>query len=268
MLYACLTRLQAARAEDVHVVVSLDRAGSSECVEAAQAFASSDAFAGLHLRQVPPHRFHGNSYNVLTGMRDCLTFKPDLLHVVEEDIFVAATYFSFHEDMHRAVPDAFAVSACRNQNAMDDGAAYTHPSYQSLGVSLRPKAVELVLEHAVPAYFRNMVGYCTRTFPSSAIPAPFAEQDGLVNRVREGVGGVTVYTARPRAYHAGFYGYNRQGRPLSGGSLVERAERLLAMSSGELNAHAVSHKDHETVDLNSNLSTTLEVGALGGVYQI
>ncbi len=52
----------------------------------------------------------------------------------------------------------------------------------------------------------------------------------------EALGLPTIYPAVPRAYHAGFHGYNR-----TGDRTQFPPERLLAMSAAELNARARSH---------------------------
>lgn len=266
MLYACLTRLSMAATDDVSVIVSIDRGGKRECAQVAESF--SERFAHIYLRQVEHHNFHGNSRNVISGIKDALLFDGDLVHVVEDDVMVALSYFHFHEAMHATVPGAFAVSACRNQNLEGPapGSAYCHPSYQSLGVSFRPDVVRRIAVHDTPSFYSDMVGYCRRKFPKSAIPAGHAEQDGLINRIREGANGVTVYTSRPRAFHAGFHGYNRLGRRLNG-SIERRAERILSMTSEEMNAMAETIKDHEVIDLGEDLSTELEEGTLNGLHR-
>lgn len=263
MLHACLTRLAMASSVEVSVIVSLDRGSARECRQVAEGF--RDDFARLYLRQVEHHPYRGNSRNVVSGIHDALTLNGDLVHVVEDDIMVALGYFRFHEAMHTATPGTFAVSACRNQNldGPEPGHAYRHGSYQSLGVSFRPDVARRVAAHDTPTFYSNMVGYCRRNFPESAIPAGHAEQDGLINRIRESVNGVTVYTSRPRAFHAGFHGYNRPGRELDG-SIERRAERILSMTSEEMNAMAGSIKDHEVIDLAADLSTEPEVEALNG----
>jgi hypothetical protein len=266
MLHACLTRLAQAVADgtEVKVVVTLDRKGTVECRQVAQSFSKS--FADIYMRVMNYHQFHGNSYNVLSGLKDALKVGGDLVHVVEDDIMVSLGYFQYHEAMHEAVPDAFAVSACRNQNLEGDApaAAYLHPSYQSLGVSMRPGTVERIVVHEKPLYYGDMVGYCRRNFPDSAIPPGHAEQDGLINRVREDLGASTVYAAKPRAFHAGFYGYNRAGTKIPSGSIEYRSARILAMNSEEMNAMAGAMKDHEVIDLNENLPVGPEVAALKG----
>lgn len=252
MLHACLTRLSKAATDDVRVVVSLDRMGTYDCRQVAESFSS--AFADIYLRVMNYHQFHGNSYNVLSAVQDAMKLGGDLIHVVEDDIMVSLGYFAFHEAAHSAAPDAFAVSACRNQNLSGEppAAAYRHPSYQSLGVSFRPETAQQVVRHGTPLYYGDMVAYCRKTFPGSVIPPGHAEQDGLFNRVRESSGGLTVYPAQPRAFHAGFYGYNRTGTKL-GGSIERRSAKILSMTTEEMNAMAGLMKDHEVIDLDENL---------------
>jgi hypothetical protein len=252
MLHACLTRLSKAATDDVRVIVSLDRMGTYDCRQVAESFSSS--FSDIYLRVMNYHQFHGNSYNVLSGIKDALKVGGDLIHVVEDDIMVSLGYFAFHEAAHSAAPDTFAVSACKNQNLSGEAPApvYRHPSYQSLGVSFRLDVAERIVRHDLPLYYGDMVNYCRRNFPGSVIPPGHAEQDGLINRIRESSGGVTVYTTQPRAFHAGFYGYNRTGTKL-GGSIERRSVKILSMTTEEMNAMAGLMKDHEVIDLDENL---------------
>jgi hypothetical protein len=111
-------------------------------------------------------------------------------------------------------------------------------------------SVRAVVPHVTHRYFFDPVGYCRRYFPGSQIPAPHAEQDGVLNRLRERAGMKTVYPVVPRAYHAGFTGYNRHSQVELTGSPKEQADFLLAMTSEELNLRAMMEfRDHETVPL-------------------
>lgn len=241
---ACLLRLsiahtnyRAASGNEVSFRLLLDEGHSSDVEWAATQFARTTRGAEITRRRF--RRGRGNSNNILTGLVDADRGGWDRVHIVEEDVFVSDGYFTFHDDAWSLDPEAFAVSACRNQNAEDPGVGpagvWRHPSYQSLGVSLSADSVASVVKHVVPEYFADMVGYCRRAFPRSVIPAPHAEQDGLVNRVREAAGGVTLYPTAPRAYHAGFTGYNRSGGKVLAGLPHEVAVRLLSMGSAELN---------------------------------
>ena len=203
------------------------------------------------------HNYKGNSYNVLMSYRDAVAEGADLVHLVEEDVFVGGDYFDFHRRAHALMPDAFSVSACRNQQFPigheppgDEAAVYAHASYQSIGVSFKPHRLAPALAHAKPAYFRRPVLYCQQHFPHTEINPNNAEQDGLLHRTMEEQGLSTVYGAVPRAYHAGFVGYHRKGT-LPGGGVNERAAAILAMSAEELNRRAGSYPDHATIPLDA-----------------
>lgn len=244
---ACLTRLAAAHdyylgrtGNQVYFRLLLDEGHDPDVEEAAIAFARLVPAVEVVRRRVRCGR--GNSHNILAGLREAAAGGWDRTHIVEEDVFVSDGYFSFHDQAHRMAPEAFAVSACRNQNAenvdLGPGGLWRHPSYQSLGVSLSPDSVRAVVPHVTPEYFADMVGYCRKRFPGSVIPAPHAEQDGLLNRLRERAGMYTVYPSVPRAYHAGFAGYNRPGSTEMSGSVMQQAMTLLAYSSADLNGMA------------------------------
>ena len=53
--------------------------------------------------------------------------------------------------------------------------------------------------------------YLQHHFPNSAVSISFVEQDGLIRRIQEKSQRPLAYPCVPRAYHAGFYGYNRPG---------------------------------------------------------
>lgn len=254
-LSAALQRLLLADDGQQRYRVSLDRLHTRECAMVADAFKRQlGTRAQVRRRQ---HRYKGNSFNVLMSYREAVPLAPDLVHLVEEDVFVGADYFEFHRQAHQLAPDAFAVSACRNQqfppevNPPDDeGAVYTHVSYQSLGVSFRLEPLAQVVQHARHGYFARPVAYCRQVWPHSAINPNNAEQDGLIHRMIEASGRPTVYPFSPRAYHAGFVGYHRKGASLEG-TVEERAETLLGMTTAELNTAAHSYPDHVAVDLDA-----------------
>jgi hypothetical protein len=255
---ATLRRLRIADEGTQHFWLALDRQHHRDVNRLAWDFLNT--MERGRVRVIPrTHPYRGNSYNVLTTYREALTFQPELVHLVEEDVFVGADYFAFHRASHELAPDAFAVSAARNQSYATDpdpisSVLYLDQAYQSIGVSFRPERLAPALTHAVPAYFANPIDYCERAFPRSRIPRGNAEQDGLLNRCAEDWGAKTVYAFRPRAYHAGFVGYHRKGEALQG-SVSARADRLLTMGTAELNRSAYSYPDHRAVDLDAPLDT-------------
>lgn len=256
-LQACLDRLALIDHPDVEYLISMDRGFSPAVKSVAFGFQRR---IGARVRIVArSHTWRGNSYNVLTSYQNAVTLpeRPELVHLIEEDILVGSDYYQFAHTAHELDPDAFCVSACRNQQfevgvepPADDEAVWTHPSYQSLAVSFRPERLLEVVRHAKPAYYANMIGYCRSKFPGTKIPAPNAEQDGLIHRVMERNQSWMVYPAVPRAYHAGFIGYHRRGVAVAG-SLQQRADRIAAMSTAELNSHALSYPDHQAIPLDA-----------------
>lgn len=255
-LLACLDRLAVAIGDDpdIQVLVCLDRGRNVETLTVAAAWVRQRPQARRLVRRIA-HGYKGNSYNVLHGYQEALAAHPDLVHLVEDDILVGADYFDYHRRAHELVPDAFSVSACRNQQFVaghdpepDQTAVFTHPAYQSIGVSFRPQQLRRVLPHAFGSYYANPVRYCRKHFPHTAINPNNAEQDGLLHRISEQAGLASVYPAVPRAYHAGFIGYHRSGQPLEG-TVRQQADLLLAMGADEMNQRARRYKDHTTVPL-------------------
>lgn len=254
-LHACLVRLIAADNGTARYTISIDRDGDT--LNSLPIAMFTDAIG--EDRVTVDHRIHyypGNSFNVLCALTEASqNTDTDLVHVVEEDVLVAVDHFAVHERMHSEYPAAFAASSCANQNlepaqvALLNAPFYSHPSYQSLAVSMRREIAAKVAEHLGIVYFSDPIGYCERVFPDSLIPRQNAEQDGLLNRIREREEMGTVYTAHPRAYHAGFTGYHRAGAELEG-TPQEQGEQILAMGADELNAHAPEEfRDHTTCDL-------------------
>lgn len=257
-LWACLHRLRLADRPGVSYAILLDRMHSVPTATVAQEFRRQLGHSRVTITRRGSHPWRGNSYNVLQGYGEALRVRGvDLVHLVEEDIFVGHDYFDYHEQAHALAP-VFAVSACRNQNeggiypASVPSAVYRHASYQSLGVSFRPDMIRHAVNHAGVDYYRDPGRYCREVFPDSAIPPGHCEQDGLINRVREATGGSTIYPYTPRAYHAGFYGYNRRGGwGQDRGSAAQLGRRLLGMGADELNSRARHYKDHSTIDLDA-----------------
>jgi hypothetical protein len=254
-LHACLQRLLVADDGRPEYWICLDR-GYFAPVMAVATWARKRFGKRLRIGQ-RRHNYRGNSYNVLTSYRDAVAEGADLVHLVEEDVFVGHDYFDFHRRAHALAPEAFAVSACRNQQfpigtepPADETAVYLHASYQSLGVSFRPERLAPALAHARQPYFQRPIVYCRRAFPHTGINPANAEQDGLLHRVMEAEGRTTLYAAVPRAYHAGFVGYHRHGQ-LPPGGVEARAAAILAMGDDELNRRAHSFPDHATVPLDA-----------------
>lgn len=262
-LAAALRCLTAADDGQVEYWIGLDRGHDRAVAQVARSFLDRFGHGRVKIKK-QMHPYRGNSYNILTLYRDALHAAPELIHLVEEDVFVGPDYYAYHRSAHKIAPHAFAVSAARNQDIPGDPepspeTVYLGTNYQSIAVSFRPERLnDLLFPHIQPQYFRDPVGYCRRRFPHTRIPVANAEQDGLLNRIAEQMRLSVVYPTAPRAYHAGFVGYHRAGERLLG--LPEhQADRLLAMTTEQLNAAAHSYPDHQAVDLHTSLGEVTQV---------
>ena len=217
------------------------------------------AFPGLSAIDIrKPHSAHGNSLNLLEGYktaRNRLAKEEgsNLIYLIETDIFISKSYFTFHRNAWKT-GNPYFVSACRNQNAGapvgdEVDQVYTHQSYQSLGVSWKPSHLDRIIPHATLKYYLHMGGYCRQHFPRSSKADTHTEQDGLIGRVVERDNLVGMYPFVPRAYHAGYVGYNRNGKRVDKRlPLQERIDQILSMSEEEMNSRAVI-KDITMCDL-------------------
>jgi hypothetical protein len=198
----------------------------------------------------------GNSHNILGGYAYASAIAPklkaNLVYLIEEDIWIGRDFFAFHEAAH-ACQRSFFVSGVRNQNDLralphDRSRIYLDSRYQSLGVSFRVESLPRITAHHCPEYYAAPQDYVARRFPSSRLGEYFWEQDGLIGRVIEDERLAGIYPFVPRAYHAGFIGYNRSGRAF-GGSLERRVAKLESMTDDEANDRAHQYKDIRSCDL-------------------
>lgn len=245
---------RAAHAEEHLYTFRPDRGGTPEVLDVISSFRLPKVVTKV------VHSYPGNTYNTLEGYRQVVgmagQLRARLIYLIEEDVVIAPDFFDFHRRVQSEFgQEAFAVSACRNQNwkghlhVPDPEAVYKFPRYQSLGVSFRPQVLRGVLAHAKPEYYSSMGDYLRRTFPNSKYELLFAEQDGLIERVMEACGGEVIYPYRPRAFHVGWYGYHRglPGVPQMPLGMriayvrqtIQNPDALRALASGFDDVHAV-----------------------------
>jgi len=182
-----------------------------------------------------PTPWRGNSANVLEALKLAGSLAGEFVFLVEDDVIVADDLFRWSYAVHRQ-EEPFASVAVRNTNGgapantPDDPEAFylSQRDYSSLGVCLPLAAVDEIVKHALPEYFSNPIGYCMAMFPHSRLNKIHAEQDGLIRRIIERDALHVAWPCRPRAFHAGFVGYNRAGQHLKG-SLQARCEQLRGM---------------------------------------
>lgn len=199
---------------------------------------------------------YGNSHNVLRGYAHAAAIAPELgarlVYLIEEDIWVARDFFAFHEAAH-ARRKVFFVSGVRNQNDArtlppDRSRIYLDRRYQSLGISFRVESLPLITAHHRAEYYADPRRYVLAHWPRSRLGDTLWEQDGLIDRIIEEEHLAGLYPFVPRAFHAGFVGYHRRGRPF-GGTLAQRVAKLEQMTDADANARARDYKDIHSCDL-------------------
>jgi hypothetical protein len=173
------------------------------------------------------------SRNLLQGYLTAAEDNDGLVFLVEEDIMVARDFFRYHREVHAQQPDLFCSLSPWNHNravtTTEDPEAYylTTMDYCSWGVAFKASAIrEHLAPHVGPAYYSAPSSYCKRTFPNASPCIRGIEQDGLIRRIQDQLchAAPIAYPHVPRAFHAGYYGYNR--RKFIRGTLSQRIEAV------------------------------------------
>jgi hypothetical protein len=123
---------------------------------------------------------------------------------------------------------------------------YAKPVFGSLGLSLGRRALEQVASLARPKYYQQPAEFIAERFggPHGAnkIYGPgFIEQDAVINRLLIELNQLVVMPRCPRAFHAGFVGYNRdqhEGNELDGGTLRKRYDLLRSLSAAQMRSRS------------------------------
>lgn len=235
-LWHCLDNLALAQGSaDLHVIVSPDTGYSPDVLDVVRCF--KDRLPGLQIRVPPvaPFRRTKQSANLLLGYLHAASLARRFVFMIEEDIMVARDFFRWHREVHASAGQLFCSIAARNPNRQLtlpdrlDGYYLSRADYCSSGVCFDKQVLRtLIAPHLTQSYFRSPKKYIRRHFPASAIGLGFVEQDGLLRRIQEQSPCCNewpiAWPCVPRAFHAGFYGYNRPGA--AAGSVQERIVHL------------------------------------------
>jgi hypothetical protein len=230
-LWHCLDNLTRADGiRDVHVLFRPDTGFSTENLEVIELFAERLSSFEINLPQPCPFRRTRQSANLLLGYLRAAAEAKQYVFLVEEDVMVGRDFFRWHRAAHAAGP-LFCSIAVKNPNRTlrlpDEAEGYYLSSgdYCSHAVCFDKQVVRsMIAPHVNMAYFRRPKKYLRRHFPASAIGLGFVEQDGLLRRIQEPSTYSIAYPCVPRAFDAGFYGYNRPGE--IGGSIRDRIQSL------------------------------------------
>lgn len=167
------------------------------------------------------------SHNLLEGYKYACSITDGLVYLIEDDIMVANDFFKWHRLAQERI-NFCTIATANNNTKRDNGTELdgyyvgTKSDYQSLGVCWQSSVLKRhILLHANEYYYSNPVGYCER-FTDSVIGKFFAEQDGLIRRIKERSNLPVLFASVPRAFHGGFIGYNRNRGKSIKGTLEQR----------------------------------------------
>lgn len=283
-LAATLIRLARADRPGLHYRINVDHDPDLRIFRPLGQFADAVAKHRIELFEREPCKDQGPTRNMLQALHESTEYDADLIHMIEDDIFVSSEYFEYHHSAHDLVPDAFCVTACKpDLDAAPVGPQNAHqvtlrPFAPTVGTSFRPERLREILAYLPMSYLDDRVEHLRRTFPNHpCAPHLWSGIDGAMGRVRHLMGRPTVFPEVGRAYHAGFIGagcedeacngdtardgYNngphRHGAGLTG-TVEERAVQLLKMRAEDFNERA-GIRDHVWFDPDVDYGPVTEV---------
>jgi hypothetical protein len=220
-LWHCLDNLRrAVGIGDLHVLFRPDRGHDPRIHDVIDEFAPQLASYDVEVPPRCPYRRGKQSANVLGAYLRAAAITRRYVFMVEEGVMVARDFLRWHYAVQAAQPQLFCSIAARNTNravpeAADPEAYYvTNLDYCSLGVCFeRSVIVRRIAPHVRREYFENPGAYCQQLWSRSLVGAGHVEHDGLIRRIQEEQGArrPIAYPYRPRAFHAGYFGYPRRG---------------------------------------------------------
>lgn len=231
-LWHCLDNLtQASGFEDLHVMFRPDTGYHPENLEVIHGFAAKLPSYEVSYPTPSPFRRTKQSANVLMGYVRAAARAKRYVFLVEEDVMVSRDFFQWHRAVHLSNKPLFCSIAAKNPHRSiaetDDLQSYylSSKDYCPYGVCFDKAVIQRrLVPHVNMRYFSRPKPYLRRNFPGSSVSIGYVEQDGLIRRIQEAAEIPIAYPCVPRAYDAGFYGYNRPGAVE--GDLQTRIRRL------------------------------------------
>lgn len=174
------------------------------------------------------HKFYGNSFNLISAIREVLKqMSPEIIHIIEDDTIIHRGYLGW-ADTQLATGQYAAVCG-------RIGSAHIPHWFELPCNSWKADKLKICVD-AVPAeYFSTNRLEMQRVldekiFPASKYKKGGAEADGFFLRCIEHHGWKTCFPPRPLATHLGWWGYNSPpGRERPAGSFEDRIAQCRAM---------------------------------------
>jgi len=253
----CLEQIvKAERSEELKYIFALDEGHDPKYYDIIKDFPYESGIIKMHHT---PYKTGKQSYNVLNAMIVAKNHTNKYIFYVEEDIFIGVDFFNFHYAVHEREKNLFCSIGTKvndSEHKVTNNPAYyfegNEHDYQSWGNCFNEAIIRLYIEqHFTVDYFTNPGLYCLKQFPDNYLKGNFCEQDGLTKRIMMKAGMRSIFPDVPRAYHAGFYGYNRyQARESTYEKRLEKV-RDICFDPVKMEAACLPgyYKDSQPVDL-------------------
>ncbi len=231
LLFHSLDNLSRAKGIENHrVVVRMDdHVGEppsfDENIEAVEMVPGGFTF---DVEMIMPHSYWGNNWNTLKSYEWAAQQDCELVYLVEEDVMVGEDFFNWHETVQRELKPFCSIGVRHlDWPISDDPREYmeTH-AFASLGVCFSAVHLSWIIKGIPEGYYDNLIPSLDAEFPNSKFKGASGAQDGLISRIMERHGLRSIQPRRPRAYHAGWYGFNRDMSVQPQGTLQERIEAV------------------------------------------
>jgi hypothetical protein len=270
-LWHCLDNIaQAEGATDLTITVRPDTGHSADNLEVVRSFA--DRLPNIVVSYPTPAAFRRTkqSANVLLGYLEAAAQARQFVFLVEEDVMVARDYFRLHREVHAAAGNLFCSIASKNPNRKltvpqdVEGYYLSTGDYCSIGVCFDKEILTtMIAPYVNMAYLRRPKNYLRRHFPASRIGLGFVEQDGLIRRIQERAAHPIAWACMPRAFHAGFYGYNRSGG-IEGGL----SSRIKLLADTIYDRDLMRQAAGQAEDIDVSMPTDLQLPAWKTLHQV
>lgn len=218
-LYVCLENIRKSE-PDIDIIVQPDRGMDESEV--------CGIFNAMQ-RKTPDHKYHGNSFNMMDGLKHCYEAGYDRVFVVEDDCIVDSTFFDWArkalDQPKQWNPFPFAASGWIYSPDADgiDGPDVCATWYLSVCSAIPRRSLEKIVVHANEDYYKNMKKYCDKTFPRDPqCGSQHYEQDGLILRVANSVGERITWPRKARSKHIGWHGYHCPHGKVPEGTLMKQ----------------------------------------------
>lgn len=177
-------------------------------------------------------------WNILNALKGGYDSGADRVFLVEEDVMIYPTFFSWHIGMQ--MMDLKAVTCGRFIDRYGEG-YYTNP-----GACFPRHILARLVPHINDEFFQDRRGYMDRVFGVWEDASDL--DDGLIRRVLRQIGARVKYPCQAAVAHQGYHQFGRSAGNKTEGTIQERIEQARLILS-KIDPTQRYYRDFEPYDL-------------------